>query len=352
MTTDTRDDVRGEIVRRIEQLFAARTSDAELHGPDFAALWRLAADQVQGGKLLRPSLTIDVWRALGEGSDYETVLDLAAAVELLHYSFLLHDDVIDGDVRRRRTHNLVGATRARHPDPGSAAALHWGQTCALLAGDLVLAAAHQIFARVDADRDTRLRLLDLLDLTITETVAGEHIDVALSDRVRTSDLATILTMAQQKTAVYTFELPMRLAAILAGADAQVETALAAVARPLGVAFQLQDDLLSVFGDPREHGKDPFSDLREGKETALIVYARMTSAWLSIGPRFGAADLTDQEARMMRDALRECGAERFVRGLVDEQVAVVCTVLAQAVVLPTRLRRVLRGLLTRLEVRSA
>ena len=88
---------------------------------------------------------------------------------------------------------------------------------------------------------------------------------------------------------------------------------------MGLAFQLQDDLLSVFGDPAHHGKDPNSDLREGKETALMAYARMTGAWARIEPLIGHDDLSERDAATVRAALEECGARRFVEGLVDDSL---------------------------------
>lgn len=331
----TGEDLHESIQSALERRFADRAGLAEAYGEEFTRLWRLAARHAIGGKLLRPALLIDVHAALtaesGAVLPRPVVIELAASIELLHYAFLLHDDVIDGDLTRRRTPNLIGALREAHPRSRGAdeTALHWGRSGALLLGDLLLSAVHQSFARIDVDRERRLRLLDLLDHTITETVAGEYTDVALSDGVVPPDLQTILAMTAQKTATYSFELPLRVAVILAGAPAPVEAALTAAGRHLGLAFQLQDDLLSVFGDPDEHGKDPYSDLREGKETVIIAYARMTHAWPSIEPWFGDGNLSESEAESMRRDLSACGAEEFARNLVDEQLTAAYQVLAEA-----------------------
>jgi geranylgeranyl diphosphate synthase type II len=248
---------------------------------------------------------------------------------MLHFAFLLHDDVIDGDLIRRRRPNLIGSLVARHAAEPEEPILHWARSSAILLGDLLLASATLGFARADASPDTRERLLSLLEQTIFETVAGEHSDIALSDGVIAPDLRTILDTSAYKTATYSFVLPLRAAAVLAGASPAAETSLTEIGRHLGLAYQLQDDLLSVFGDPSEHGKDAFSDLREGKETAIIAYARMTGHWPSIELRFGTADLSAADASDMRDRLTECGAERFVRGLVEEQLRAASAVLAEA-----------------------
>ncbi|MGW8484504.1 polyprenyl synthetase family protein [Microbacterium sp. NPDC055903] len=358
-----REDLHSAIEDRLRHRLDARAAAAEPYGAEFMRLWRLTGDRVLGGKLLRPRLVVELHAALAAERLEEptcpstTVLDLAVAVELLHYSFLLHDDVIDGDVQRRHSPNLIAALRDEHPNAERRAgeALHWGRTGAILMGDLLLADVHQRFARADVPSEQRMRILDLLDHTITETVVGEQLDVALGDHVVSADLHTILSMSEYKTATYTFEFPLRLAAIIAGRDNALETDLAAIARHLGLAFQLQDDLLSVFGEGEEHGKDPYSDLREGKQTALVAYARMTSTWVGIETRFGAADLTEQEGAGMRDALRACGAERFVQSLVDEQLSAAYALIADAEAsgaLPPAARRVLTALTDRLEGRRA
>lgn len=333
---------------------------ARSYGDEFVRVWRTAADGAIGGKLLRPRLLIESHRALtgGHGTvdhdDEDAVVELATAVELLHYSFLLHDDVIDGDMMRRGRPNLVGALAlaADRPFRGaipSPRAQHWGRSGALLMGDLLLTGAVLGFARVPVGAETRARLLDLLEHVVTETVAGELADVGLGDGVLDAELPAILRMTARKTAVYSFELPLRAAAILSGCTRAAEDALAEAAGHIGLAYQLQDDLMSVFGDAREHGKDPRSDLREGKETAIIAYARMTSAWSAIAPRFGAQDLTPAEASLLVSRLRACGAEAFVETLIAERLQEARSIVDDAVrdaLMPAGIRPVLLAVMDR------
>ncbi|MCD2499127.1 polyprenyl synthetase family protein [Microbacterium nymphoidis] len=355
------EDLRARIESRLSEQFAARTAAAQRYGAEFSALWRTAARHVLGGKLLRPRLLLALHEALtddtAEVADATTVLDLAAAVETLHYSFLLHDDVIDADVQRRSRPNLIASLRDGHPRPqlSPREALHWGQSGAILLGDLLLSGVHQSFARAELPHRQRLRALSLLDHTVTETVAGELTDVALSDQVVPADLTTILAMSADKTATYTFELPLRLAAILAGRPPATETHLALIARHLGLAFQLQDDLLSVFGDAARHGKDPYSDLREGKRTALIAYARMTSAWRGIEPRLGRPDLGEKDAVQIRALLEDCGARTFVVNLINEHAFAARSLISgvdSAGLLPPAAQQVLLAVLDLLEGRES
>lgn len=350
-----RADLRGDVAGELAAVFARSTDAAQRHGAHFARLWQLAGVHAQGGKLVRPLLLLETYDALRGSGAYTgparpTVVRIAAAVEALHFAFLLHDDVIDGDLIRRGRPNLIGDMISEAPLTG--AARHWAQAGGILAGDLLLSAAHQMFARADVDAHARIRLLDLLEETIHETTAGELADVGLGAGVIEPDLPSVLAMTRRKTAAYTFQLPLRAAAVLAGAPGGLETALGAAGAHLGLAYQLQDDLLSTFGDAAQHGKDPLSDLREGKQTALICFARMTSAWAGIAPHLGDPELTADDADRVRRLLTECGAERFVRGLVDDERAAFAEALDGDAVIPPRVRRVLTDVAAALEGRCA
>jgi len=359
--------LRTLLAEELAARFSEREAATSAHGEHFAHLWRLTAERAQGGKLVRPLLLLTAHRAMREATgrswvDDAALLRLASCLELLHFAFLLHDDVIDGDVHRRGRLNLVGALSAeretgRPPRDTSAPTpegLHWGQTGAILAGDLLLSQVHQEFARLEAPTAVRLAALDLLDEAITRTVAGEHADVALSDGMATPDLESILSAAERKTAVYSFELPLRLAALLADAPELWHASLAEAARHLGLAFQLQDDYLSTFGDPARHGKDAHSDLREGKETVIVAFARLTSAWPLVSECLGDRGLSEEEAAEAVAALRACGADRFVLGLVAEHRESLAAVLEapSAEPLPVALRALLGELDARLVGRAA
>lgn len=354
------DEVLGtRIEEALRRRFSERLVAAEQYGPEFVALWQASAEHALGGKLIRPRLLIDLLTAMRPAglTDAETAaaIEVATQVELLHFAFLLHDDVIDGDLTRRRRPNLIGSLVERRATEATESALHWARSSAILMGDVLLASSVLGFARADVSDEARTRLLALLEQTIFETVAGEHTDIGLSDGIIAPDLRTILSTSAYKTATYSFVLPLRAAAVLAGSPAVAEDQLAAIGRHLGLAYQLQDDLLSVFGDPSAHGKDPFSDLREGKETAIIAYARMTGHWPSIELRFGSMDLSAADGADIRDRLRECGAEDFVRGLVQEQLGAVSTVLGEAEAggtISASAGRTILALTTRIEGRSA
>ena len=323
LPTEQQTTYQGLVAARLSDFFEDGRVRAGVYGPHFQHLWTIASQTVLGGKMVRPLLLLDTWEALSTsspepGAHRGAVIDLAVALELLHYSFLLHDDIIDGDLLRRGRPNLIGAL-LEDPAVDAHRAMHWARTGGILMGDLLLAESHQAFARVDLPHSQRVRLLDLLQRTVIESIAGEHTDVGLSDDVVPVELRTILAMTSQKTATYTFELPLRMAAIIASAPHGVEDRLGTIGLHVGLGFQLQDDLLSAFGDATAHGKDRFSDLREGKQTAIIAHARTTRLWPRIERLLGRPGLTESDAEQLSELLVDCGAKAFVEGLVEEQL---------------------------------
>lgn len=360
---------RAHLQTLISEFFEGGTGRAAGYGSHFQKLWQIAGRSVAGGKLMRPLLLMNCHDALSSdpdsrhhghhtGSDpisNDPVPNLAVAVELLHYSFLLHDDVIDGDLLRRGRPNLIGSmvNDDATADHDVARVMHWAQTCGILMGDLLLSASHQIFARAAVPEPQRIRLLDLLDETIEDSIAGEQIDVGLSDAIISPELHTILDMTARKTATYSFELPMRMAAVLAGAPRCVEDRMGTIGRHLGLGFQLQDDLLGAFGDPAAHGKDHFSDLREGKQTAIIAAARSTPAWPDIEGLLEMAVLSQHEAARLSAMLAECGAQDRVADLAEQELRSATMLIdTSGEDLPRPVRTVLVDLIEKLRGRSS
>ena len=310
-------DVETELRRWVE----AGTRHAQPLGPHVHELWSALDRVIAGGKRVRPELLLTAHRCY-DGPDEDLAVRVAAALELLHTSFVVHDDVIDRDLVRRGAHNVSGtfveraATRGASP-LGAAAA---GVAAGVLAGDLALAGAVRAVALCGATPGVTTDLLDLLDEAIAVSAAGELDDVLLSV-CESGDVTVddVVVMQHRKTAAYSFQLPLRAGALLAGAPEEAHEPLAAVGRLLGIGFQLVDDLLGAFGEEVVTGKSALGDLREGKLTPLIVHARGTSAWSRIAPHIGDEALTETTARTVRDLLEECGSREFVARLAEDHV---------------------------------
>jgi len=300
-----------QALRRMLEQGRARAAATD---PDHVRLWDALTSATEGGKRFRPALVMAAHDALG-GTCSAAAAMTGAAVELLHTALVIHDDVIDGDDLRRGRPNVSGTfcayAVAAGATPGEADAL--GRTAGILAGDLALVAAIRAVATCGASPDVTHRLLDLFDVAVHTTAAGEFADVRLSLSIGAASLPESLAMEEQKTSAYSFALPLQAGAVLAGADDRTVDRLGEAGRVLGIAFQLVDDLLGVFGDPARTGKSATSDLRAGKQTPLLAHARSTTEWERI-QRYVGRDLTDGELAEARRLLTTSGSRRFVEEL--------------------------------------
>lgn len=277
----------------------------------------------EGGKRFRPWLFAATHAELqGRWSDAPAVDQatrdrVAAAIELLHTAFVIHDDVIDNDDVRRGHTSVPGWFRGSTTTGSSV----FSRAGAILTGDLALAAAVRGLATCGAPAEITSDLLDLLDATLHDSAVGELADVRLALGGAAPTMDDAIAVAELKTAAYSFVLPMKAAAIVAGAPEDVVEKVGDVARSLGIAFQLRDDLLGTFGEPDVLGKDPDGDLREGKRTPLVVHAATTSHWWRIDPHLGNPEITREEADEARRALVDAGSVAHVEQLMARHVRI-------------------------------
>lgn len=304
--------------QELERLLAA---GAHRPGPlplgDHERLWSALASSTEGGKRFRPALLIATHRALG-GTCPEAAVQVGAAVELLHTAFVVQDDVIDEDQVRRGAPSLPGAfaQEAGRRGASPAGARRYGDAAGILAGDLGLLTAFRAISRCHAPPEVIESLLDLLETTVHASAAGELADVRLQLGLSedSTPLREALAVAELKTAVYSFRLPLQAGALLAGASEQALHGLGEIGGQLGVGFQLFDDLLGVFGDERRTGKSALNDLREGKRTALLAHASTTDVWPQLTPLVGCADLAEDDARLARELLTASGSRAWTEDL--------------------------------------
>ena len=293
---------------------------ARANGPRHAELWESVVAATEGGKRFRPALLLAAHDALGGGNPVAAAR-VAAAVELLHTAFVIHDDVIDGDEVRRGRLNPAGtfAARARAAGAAPSEAAELGRTAAILAGDLALTAAVRAVAQCGAPAEVTDQLLDLFDAALHTTAAGELADVGLALGTEPASVAASLVMEEQKTSAYSFALPLQAGALLAGAPPETVARLGEAGGSFGIAFQLLDDLLGVFGDPATTGKTTTGDLRTGKRTPLLVHATSGPLGHDVLAYVGR-DLTEEELDEARRLLVASGARDFVERLVETHLA--------------------------------
>lgn len=276
----------------------------------YERLWHSLYDLItSGGKRFRPAMTLMAYRAFG-GQNIGHVIPIAAAGELLHFSLLIHDDVIDRDYVRYGVPNIAGRyqqTYASHaPSPDNLT--HYAHSAAILGGDLMLSGAYQLVASSGLPDTDRAEALRLLSDSVFQVAGGELLDTELSFMpYRVGDA---LKVADYKTASYSFVLPLLTGATLAGASASQKETLRSYAYNLGIAFQLADDLLGVFGDAEQTGKSTVGDIIEGKRTYMVeqAFAAFSSKEReTFMSAFGNASATTKEIEISRSLLESSGA---------------------------------------------
>ncbi|WP_329438896.1 polyprenyl synthetase family protein [Streptomyces sp. NBC_01426] len=320
--------VTDAVTSELDRLCAEFVAYSRSLDPTFATevAERLVAFTLNGGARIRPRFLWWAMRASG-GTDIHVVgaLRIAAALELIQSCALVHDDVMDQSALRRGRPSFH-AQIAEQFQPGAPPRERnfspFAHSVAVLAGDLALSWADDLVATVDVPPPIRADILRIWRAMRTEMIAGQFLDLhgqATSSRSAVKAIRTVCL----KTARYTVEQPVALGAALAGADERTARALTAAGRCAGIAFQLRDDLLGVFGDPEVTGKPSGDDLRSGKATYLLAlaYARARATGASdvvdvlqgcrgIGPLSGA------ELAQAREALQSTGAPAQVERRIE------------------------------------
>lgn len=325
----------GLIQERIGDTIAGHRRALEPLGPDAEPLLAEALGFLSGGKRFRAQFAALGYRSVrpldlsGEvGAELGAVLDAACALELFHAAALIHDDVIDrSDTRRGRpaVHRLFAVMHQQHGLRGSSD--HFGLAGAILLGDLLQSWADELMqAACDASHDGGRRARAHFNRMRSEVAVGQYLDVLEEQQPVFAEHAEQLERSTRvlvyKSAKYSVEAPLLIGAALAGADDAQESALADFGLPIGVAFQLRDDLLGVFGDEEVTGKPSGDDLVEGKRTVLVTLARedLPTTQRRIFDDMLGADLDAEQVAILQRTIRESGAVERVEEMISRNVA--------------------------------
>ena len=338
------DGFRAQVQDALEQFLDRQADRLAPLGPDAERLLAEARAVVAGGKRLRAAFCWWGHLAVAAPVDEQALVRACAALELLHASALVHDDLMDASDTRRGRPATHRAFEAEHRavswrgDPEQ-----YGAAAAILLGDLLQGWADELLRRCGFGWERVGPALEVFDLCRTEVIAGQFLDVSVQARGR-ADVDTAMTVLRYKSAKYSIERPLHVGAALAGATTAQLDALSSFGLPLGEAFQLRDDLLGVFGDPTTTGKPAGDDLVEGKRTVLVALA------LDAAPPPDAAlldrslgtPLAPPEVERLRDVIEASGAHAQVEAVIGELAAIAVAALDDADVDPEA-REVLRGL---------
>jgi geranylgeranyl diphosphate synthase type I len=310
--------VRHLVEARLDEFLSARRHDVPEADDAVAALHAaISSLTAAGGKRLRPAFVVYGCIAAGGRAD-GAVLDAAAATELLHTFALLHDDVMDRSPTRRGM-PTAHITFRDACDPARPEAVWFGISAAVLAGNLAFVWADQLFDRLDScvDRERVRRARALFTVLRTEVIAGQYLDL-----VSGAAEADAMRVALLKSARYTVTRPLQIGAALAGAGERLHRLLVDYGDATGLAFQLRDDVLGLFGDPGVTGKSCVDDLRAGKRTLLVTRAlALTSAAgrHTLLAALGDDQLDDEAAERCRTVVAESGAWAAVETSIAVQL---------------------------------
>jgi geranylgeranyl diphosphate synthase type I len=292
--------------RRLRRLFAREQKRTEKLDPELGVMVSVLSDlSLRGGKRLRPLLACIGALCHDAKADLGPVLAAGVSLELLQTYLLVHDDWMDQDATRRGGPTAHVLFEKHHKSA------FLGERAAILTGDYAIALAQAELAALPCPpRNLRAALAAFARMQVA-AVEGQRLDLlADSDPELTYEL---------KTASYTVLGPLELGAALAGATPAQLKSFEGYARSAGVAFQLRDDLLNAFGDPKATGKPRGSDLRQGKKTPLVSEAlrRLKGRdQKKIRLALGAQDASRAQIDEALTLISESGAREAIEARID------------------------------------
>ncbi|MFZ1286011.1 MAG: polyprenyl synthetase family protein [Candidatus Phosphoribacter sp.] len=304
----------------------------------------------EGGKRLRPIYSIWGWLAAGGQSRPQThalLVEIGAALELLHLFALVQDDVMDRSDHRRGLPTLHLTAAEAHRRLGSLGdPVLFGDSAATLLGDLALSEACLLVAANPAPVRALWRLMTV------ELVHGQLYDLThAASRDRRIEMTRAI--ARLKTGRYTVTRPLQLGALVAGADDDLALRLGAYGDLVGDAFAIRDDILGVWGDPATTGKPVGDDLRSAKPTVLLAMAaeRVPESGRALMAACNAGTLDDDGVHALRDGLAAWGVLDRAEAMIAELVTEASGLLASTPVDP-QARAALDGLANRVAWRCS
>lgn len=272
-------------------------------------------------KRFRAFLIVCGYEGFG-GKNRKEIFRCAPFIEIVHSYLLMHDDIIDQDDLRRggpTAHKFYEKAIIKSSIENRR---HMGMSMAILAGDIGCALGLEMFMRARFEAQKKIRATEKINELLSDVIHGETLDVVMQidSNAQRSDIVKVYEF---KTARYSISQPLEIGAILAGASTAELRAIRRMSIPVGIAFQIKDDLLGLFGETEEIGKPAGSDIREGKQTLLLSLAmeKATGAQKKrMRELLGRPDISKIEIEEFRDIVRATGAMSACQNMIDENIA--------------------------------
>lgn len=278
-------------------------------------------DYTSAGKLIRGALVALGYRIAGAGTAGngvfpDEVLAVGAAMELLQSAFLVHDDIMDQDTLRRGKPAIHWQYCKHGEQLGVADPLHYGEAMGICAGDVAFFLAVGLLSRPGIPQE----LMNYCSREVAAVGLAQMQDVTFGSISSTPAEDELIRLYTWKTGRYSFSMPLALGSLLAGADSALISRLEKIGQEMGIAFQMRDDELGIFGDEEELGKPIGSDIREGKKTLLVCLASER-----LDPRgrqrmhaiLGNSRATGEDISELRTIIDTCGARSELKKRMDD-----------------------------------
>lgn len=342
------ENVLTQVQTNLDNFCIKQRNDFEAISTDLIPVVDYTQSLLQGGKRFRALFCYWAWRASLSESSYhqseqevneseQAIAGIAASLEMFHAAALVHDDLLDQSDTRRGAPAIHKRFESLHKEKQWAGAPErFGVAGSVLVGDLMLGWSSEIFGNAllhSPNREIESACRDEFSLMRVEVMAGQYLDVLEENAATTRPVKEGVGRAEKvilyKTAKYSIEAPLRIGAAFAGADQSTLNVFTRFGIPLGIAFQLRDDILGVFGDPSVTGKPAGDDLREGKRTVLVALTKeaLTEQSPSMADSFEelltSRELDAQQIAFMQKLIQESGAlaktERMITELADRSL---------------------------------
>ncbi len=266
-----------------------------------------------GGKRVRPYVSYLMYKTAG-GED-EGVLEILVAIELFHVFALIHDDIIDKAAVRHGIPTLHEYARSLEGTNNTASA----QSQAILVGDLVFNWSKEILTET-LSTSVAKKCMSVFDAMVYAVVIGQMLDVKIAGQEKTT-LEEIEKKTLLKTAQYTFIYPLRFGAALAGMSGQHDEWSTVFGSALGMAFQLQDDLLDIVGSESVTGKKSLKDVSEGQHTIFTNYVMTHGSAEDIQAllRCFGKECGEQNTGLVKEIFERTGAISYGRSRIAKEL---------------------------------
>ncbi|HUW21179.1 MAG TPA: polyprenyl synthetase family protein [Candidatus Bathyarchaeia archaeon] len=275
----------------------------------------------KGGKMLRGALVCLGYKSAG-GKNRSAIIAPSVAVQIIHSFLLIHDDWIDNDLMRygrptvHKQYEQIHRERFKKSDPK-----RWSGGMAFVLGDIGCWLGHRLISESDFPAKRKMTAISLLSDHLIKTGFGEFLDITY-DLVPGFAWNEVIKIRKLKTAYYTLIMPLVVGISLASASQEKIKAAEKYGFPVGIAFQLRDDFLGLFGDEKITGKSASSDLREGKKTLIVAKALEVlngNEKKILEKALGDKNLTEEGIEKVRIIIRNSGAVDYCQKLACDLV---------------------------------